>query len=401
VSIPRLTRRGWMLAAGAAVAIIVAYSSAWRDLLYAGCILALLLVANVVAVRTRATSLATNRRIDPQPIGAGQTAMVTIDVTNRSWLRTGSETWRDLTPAGLVSPAHQPLPALAGYGSPRASQRLRYPLETRNRGIYSVGPMVVRRTDPFGLCLHEQIVGEDERLTVLPRIVPLEGGVSGRVNVTDSAVRSWKAGRGSDDVIAREYRAGDALRHVHWRATAHHGELMVRQEQRQENSRAVVVLDTRRDAYRSRASFEWAVSFAASLMVHLSGTDTSVTLVDSAADAHAAGEADGRTVTEALVTLATVERRTSRGDLYLTRIADTLASRPASAFVILGAASREDLADLAARRGTLGRAAVVLVDDAMPEVPEALWHAGWRIATATPDTDPADAWRELNPVRSA
>jgi hypothetical protein len=175
---------------------------------------------------------------------------------------------------------------------------------------------------------------------------------------------------------------------------------MVRQEQRQENSRAVVVLDTRRDAYTSRAAFEWAVSFAASLVAHLAGSDTSVVLVETAPDM-AAADTEGRTVAESLVSLATVERRTSRGDAYLTRLTDILSSRPASAFVILGASSPGDLADLAARRGSIGRASVVIVGDLMPQVPDALWHSGWRIATATSETDPGAAWRQLNPVGAA
>ncbi len=40
----------------------------------------------------------------------------------------------------------------------------------------------------------------------------------------------------------------------------------------------------------------------------------------------------------------------------------------------------------------------MLVDDLLPEIPDALWHSGWRIGTATPDTDPAEAWRQLNPA---
>jgi uncharacterized protein (DUF58 family) len=77
---------------------------------------------------------------------------------------------------------------------------------------------------------------------------------------------------GEDDAATREYRRGDDLRRVHWRSTARTGELMVRREEQPWESRATVVLDTRVFAHRGEgptASFEWAVSAAASICMHL------------------------------------------------------------------------------------------------------------------------------------
>ena len=61
----------------------------------------------------------------------------------------------------------------------------------------------------------------------------------------DSRARSV-AVHGEDDAPTREYRHGDDLRRVHWRSTARVGELMVRREEQPWESRATVVLDTRR-----------------------------------------------------------------------------------------------------------------------------------------------------------
>ena len=44
-------------------------------------------------------------------------------------------------------------------------------------------------------------------------------------------------------MIARSYLPGDAMKRLNWKATAHRGELMVRQEERQVNPRAAVYLD--------------------------------------------------------------------------------------------------------------------------------------------------------------
>ena len=93
---------------------------------------------------------------------------------------------------------------------------------------------------------------------------------SGRAAAT--AVPRSVAAAGDDDVAPREYRHGDDLRRVHWRSTARHGELMVRREEQQWQSRGALLLDTRRYAHRGegpRSSFEVAVSAAASIGVQL------------------------------------------------------------------------------------------------------------------------------------
>ena len=80
------------------------------------------------------------------------------------------------------------------------------------------------------------------------------------------------AAAGDDDVIPRAYRDGDELRRVHWRSTARYGELMVRREEQRWQDRAVLILDSRRSAHIGSgpsSSFEFAVSAAASIGVHL------------------------------------------------------------------------------------------------------------------------------------
>jgi len=80
---------------------------------------------------------------------------------------------------------------------------------------------------------------------------------------------------------------------VHWRASAHHGDLMVRQEEQRSHSEASILLDTRRSGYRDANSlhplaaaesdrFEWAVGFAASLVVHLQHSGFLVHMHESA-----------------------------------------------------------------------------------------------------------------------
>src|SRR5699024_718722 len=112
--------------------------------------------------------------------------------------------------------------------------------------------------------------------------------------VGSSRPASSHGGPGGDDVIARPYVPGDPLRRVHWKATAHRGEPMVRQEEQDDSRHALVLLDPRtqramqgavlgtRSGSRSGrgvdAMFEWAVSMTASLVEHLAEQGFSVTM---------------------------------------------------------------------------------------------------------------------------
>jgi len=185
------------------------------------------------------------------------------------------------------------------------------------RGRYEVGPLVVRLTDPFGLCEMVRHFPAVDKLTVVPQVVPLEpvrltGEYTG---AGDSHARSV-AVHGEDDVATREYRHGDDLRRVHWRSTAKAGELMVRREEQPWESRATIVLDTRLRAHRGEgptASFEWAVSAAASIAVHLRNSGYRLRLVTETGTDIDSGEGGG-SVGELLDHLAEV-RLSQRGDL--------------------------------------------------------------------------------------
>jgi uncharacterized protein (DUF58 family) len=395
IGFPRLTRRGWFVLAGAAVAIIVGVLAGWRDLFYAGCLLAALVAAGALAIRLRASSLAVNRRTNPEVVPVGESTTVELDVINTAWLRTGPQSWRDLVPRGFTAPPPAMLESLGSRGDRGSVARLGYALTPSERGIAEIGPMLVERTDPFGLAVHERLVGTTSTLTVLPRITPLDGGAPGRSSISDTVAPAWKTGHGSDDVIAREYRSGDALRHVHWRATAHRGELMVRQEQSQDEARALVLLDTRRERYATAAAFEWAVEYAASLLDHLAKAGVGAQLMETRPATGATGVLG--TAREALLSLATVERRaagrSAAGD-YLPRLGDLLGVAPSPLWAVLGDAPDAELRELAALKSRTAGASVVLVGEPDREPPDELWFAGWQCGVAATGADVAQVWRD-------
>src|SRR5690606_31919292 len=112
-------------------------------------------------------------------------------------------------------------------------RQLRDQIRSRHRAAYELGPVTLRMRDPFGLTYVALNLVRITEVLVLPRVYDLGSRVTrGQGRGTEGELPQMVALHGEDDVSIRNYRDGDELRRVHWPATAHRGELMVRQEDR-------------------------------------------------------------------------------------------------------------------------------------------------------------------------
>jgi len=264
-----LTTRGKSFLAAAIAVAIVAVVLGEKDLLRLAILLgALPLLAAWYVGRSR-YRLACSRSLEPRRTQVGADARVVLRLQNLSGLPTGTLLLEDRLPYALGS---RPRLVLERLGRHQASS-VAYTVRADVRGRYEVGPLVVRLTDPFGLCEMTRSFPSVDHLTVTPVVHPLPAArlIGEYTGSGESRARSV-AVHGDDDAATREYRHGDDLRRVHWRSTARTGELMVRREEQPWESRATLVLDTRTTGHRGEgptASFEWAVSAIASIAVHL------------------------------------------------------------------------------------------------------------------------------------
>jgi len=288
-----LTTRGRSFLAAAAAAGVSAIVLGERDLLRVAVLLAALPLLAAAYVGRSRYKLACTRSLEPGRAPVGSSARVILRLQNLSRLPTGTLLLEDKLPYALGS---RPRVVLERLGAHQASS-VAYTVRADVRGRYPIGPLVIRLTDPFGLCELTRSFPSIDRLTVIPQVFPLPtvrlGGEY--AGTGDSRARSV-AVHGEDDAATREYRRGDDLRRVHWRSTARTGELMVRREEQPWESRATVVLDTRVFAHRGEgptASFEWAVSATASIAMHLRQAGYKLRLVTGSGidiDAYEGGE---------------------------------------------------------------------------------------------------------------
>jgi uncharacterized protein (DUF58 family) len=198
---------------------------------------------------------------------------------------------------------------------------------------------------------------------------------------------------------------------VHWRSSAHAGELMVRREEQPWQSRATLFVDNRRFAHRGTgpaSSLEHAVSFAASVAVHLVQRGFSVRLVTASGEEHgtvwhehgAAGTETGPLL-ESLAVLAD----TGRAHLDARWLSD--GGHSGLLVAVLGDLDDRDSPSLTRMRHFAASAMAIVLDvpawssGAAPSTPSTARHTarlgaqGWRAASAGPRDPLAKVWQEL------
>lgn len=254
------SRRGWLLLLGAVLLGVSGRVLGLLELYALSAAAAALVVAASISVRRPAVSVSAQRELRPPRVHAGNSSRVELVLHNAGARRTPPLTavdpFGDREARFLVAPF--------GKGAKRTGA---YLLPAERRGVYSLGPLLLERNDPFGLASASTEAAPVTELTVYPRVddvVPLpytmgQDPLAGTDHPTT-------LGPSGDELYAlRAYEIGDDLRRVHWKSTAKLGELMIRQDEMPWQGRATVVVDLRA-AVHTAESIELVISAAASII---------------------------------------------------------------------------------------------------------------------------------------
>ena len=393
--------------------LVVATFLSSKFILISALFLLFLLLASAIVVRWRKLSLTATRSFHPAAVESGSSATVTLVVSNVGNSRSAAATWRDALPWSPGWTERGKLSSLVShrerYSNSGNMARLDYRLTPPRRGIFEIGPLSVEATDPFGLVSGSVDIAGTHGLVVTPRVELLPGsGIS--IDAGDGASRIvQRSAHGSeDDLMTREYRRGDALRRVHWRASARHGELMVRQEEPRNRPEARIILDTRIDGYSDlvegsddprslhpeSAAFEWVVSLVASVGLHLDNGGYAVTVIESAGhQLEQPGEKRGMDATDSafLDSLAGIRLvRSLESEDDDGRAANRPDAALAPIFAIVAQPQQSTLEWMARHRRPYEKGIAIVLEGGTSI--DTFDTAGWTCVSASIDDSPAAVW---------
>jgi uncharacterized protein (DUF58 family) len=237
----RLPREGWIFIGGIVLVALAAINTG-NNLLFLilACLIASILMSGILSSLTLA-GVELNLKL-PEHIFAGQTVRGTVELKNEKQtlpsfsLRVEGAKKKDSTAVLLATPVYFPyLPRVQSVAQS-------VPLRFERRGLYRQEAFRIVTRFPFGFLqkarrldiasealVYPSVEATPEFLEVLP-------GIQG-------AIESLAKGRGQDLYALRDYLPTDSARHVHWKASARLGSLMVREFAREDDARVLLVLD--------------------------------------------------------------------------------------------------------------------------------------------------------------
>jgi uncharacterized protein (DUF58 family) len=175
--------------------------------------------------------------IVPPHIAAQRAVAARLVVKNRKWIVPSFSLHLTGSPgSGLRDEMYVPLIPAGGV--------LNEPVELffTRRGVYKDNTFSFASRFPFGFTHRRAHVRLEREVLVYPAIDP-QPGFEALLTGIAGEIESSQRGRGSDFYRIRPYEVLESARHVDWRATAHTGDLQVREFAREQDHAVTIFLD--------------------------------------------------------------------------------------------------------------------------------------------------------------
>ncbi|MFN8520008.1 MAG: DUF58 domain-containing protein [Chloroflexota bacterium] len=255
--------RGPRLILGSVVLAIVAFSTGLAALTFLAWLLVLLLAGAWLLTRWSIRGLEAGYAVDRRAASVGETLTIAYTVRDPGRL---PRLWLDVhSPTTLPSR----LPGHAVSLRPRQQRSWTVQVPLLRRGHHRIEPAVIRTGDPLGLFEAYATVGSATSVVVTPRVEPLPLFRLPPALIQGTAARPERTPHTTPLVTGvRPYAPGDPYNRIHWRSSARHGELQVKEFDTQRTADVWLYLDLDRTAHTGQgdtATVETAVRVAASI----------------------------------------------------------------------------------------------------------------------------------------
>jgi uncharacterized protein (DUF58 family) len=239
----KVTREGWIYMAGIMLVALPALNTG-NNLLFLilASLIAVILMSGVLSSITL-SGVAMRLQL-PEHIFAGQTVRARIELENEKLtLPSFSLKVEAVQPKNATAPAVVlSSPVYFPYLARKARAEQSVPLTFARRGVYRQESFRIVTRFPFGFLQKAHRLDLKAEAVVYPSVEPAQEffeilpGLQG-------ALESLNKGRGDELYALRDYVPTDSARHVHWKASARLGSLMVREFAREEDYRVLLVFD--------------------------------------------------------------------------------------------------------------------------------------------------------------
>jgi uncharacterized protein (DUF58 family) len=255
--------RRFQLLVVAAILLIAAFSTELEFLFYLVYLSILVIGGSYILTRLGLADLEAGYAVSQLTGHVGDRLQVTYTLRNTSrmpkpWLEIHNPT---TLPGGLPGRA-----ITLGTRSER-SWLVRVPLI--RRGHFRIEPLQIRTGDPFGFFEASASVGQGIALVVYPRVEKLPMWRLPAASIEGSHAAPERTLQTTPLATAvRPYAPGDSFNRIHWRSTARHGEIQVKEFELEQTADAWIFLDLDRSVQAGRgedSTVEVAVRAAASI----------------------------------------------------------------------------------------------------------------------------------------
>ena len=290
----------------ATILVVAAFSTGLPFLFYLLYLAILVVGGSYVLVRLGLSDLEAGYAVSQLHGHVGDRLRVTYTLHNASrlpkpWLEIHNPT---TLPGGLPGRAI----SLAGRGE--RSWLIRAPL-TR-RGHFRIEPLQIRTGDPFGMFEAAATVGQGMSVVIYPRLEPIpawrlpSASLEGSQASPDRTLQTTPLA-----TSVRPYAPGDSMNRIHWRSTARHGEIQVKEFDLEQTADAWIILDLQREVQAGRgdeSTTEAAVRVAAAVANKALSENRAVGMtVNAGRMAHLPADRGGRQHLKIMQLLAAVE----------------------------------------------------------------------------------------------
>ncbi len=245
------------------VLIVAAFSTGFSFLFYLLYLAILVLGGSYVLVRLGLTDLEAGYAVSQLHGHVGDRMHVTYTLRNNSRL---PKPWLEIhNPTTL--PGGLPGRAIDLAARNERSWLIRAPLS--RRGHFRIEPLHIRTGDPFGFFEAQATVGQGVGVIVYPRLEPLPSWRLPSASLEGSHASPQRTLQTTPlATTVRPYAPGDSMNRIHWRSTARHGEIQVKEFELEQTADAWIILDLQRSIQAGRgeeSTTEAAIRAAAAI----------------------------------------------------------------------------------------------------------------------------------------